>query len=231
MKGTILGVILDMNCDLSILNHLLLFIHAHQSQSHNNRLLFITSGSRNRILYPRKTNQTEKQGNEYKQFHDIDQQIKLITTDNSNNPKISGALSLALTYINKHNLNKEFQSRILLLSSSKDDPSQHISMMNTMFAAQRAEIKIDVCRLTSIKSIYFPQACFLTKGIFKEISDQANLVHYLLYIFLADGDIREELNLEAEKKLDFGATCFCHKKNVDLAFVCSVCLSSSLYFI
>jgi transcription initiation factor TFIIH subunit 3 len=227
MKGTMLVVILDMNCDLSILNHLLLFIHAHQSQSHNNNLLFITSGSRNEILYPRKTNHTEKQGNEYKQFHDIDQQIKKITPNKSNNPKISGALSLALTYINKHNANKELQARILVMSSSKDDPSQHISIMNTMFAAQRAEIKIDVCRLSSLKSVYLPQACFLTKGIFKQVSEHGNLIHYLLYIFLADGEVRDELNLEAEKKLDFRATCFCHKKNVDLAFVCSVCLSSN----
>jgi hypothetical protein len=55
---------------------------------------------------------------------------------------------------------------------------------------------------------------------------------YSLYIailqmaFLPDRYARNYLNLPSQDQVDFRAACFCHKKIVDIGFVCSVCLSS-----
>lgn len=187
MTASVFVVILDLNCNPNIINQLLLFIHAHQSQRHDSNLLFIACGVTNTILYPRNDlKPAQKQGNEYKLFHDIDSMIidglKSVQAGDGF-PKISGAISLALTYCNKFRLkNPSLLARILLMSSSKDDPTQHIAIMNSLFAAQRADIKVDVCRLSETPTIYLPQACYLTNGIFYQISDFDHLIHYLLVL-------------------------------------------------
>jgi hypothetical protein len=104
----LLIVILDMNCDLKIMKHLLLFIHAHVSLGTNQVLLIAANTGKNNILYPRKDLQVKisKDGNVYKQFHDFDTQIEQTLPiaignrdPNSDHPKISGALALGLTCI------------------------------------------------------------------------------------------------------------------------------------
>lgn len=44
-------------------------------------------------------------------------------------------------------------------------------------------------------------------------------------IFLPDQKVRQHLVLPFQLNVDFRAACFCHKKILDIGFVCSVCLS------
>jgi transcription initiation factor TFIIH subunit 3 len=46
--------------------------------------------------------------------------------------------------------------------------------------------------------------------------------------FLPPPAMRELIAVPKQDKVDFRAACFCHKTIVDIAFVCSVCLSSQL---
>ncbi|KAJ3275442.1 RNA polymerase II transcription factor B subunit 4 [Terramyces sp. JEL0728] len=141
--GSLLIVILDLLSDLSALEQIIL---------HGNELLFIGSNTGgNSILYPRDDLEISntRPANVYTQFHAIDTQIEKSLEEaiqkyssQSNYPKLSGAISTALTLVNKLKVRTEgsFLSRIIVFSSSKDDSAQHISMMNAMFAAQRAVI-------------------------------------------------------------------------------------------
>ena len=54
------------------------------------------------------------------------------------------------------------------------------------------------------------------------------LLQYLMMAFLPDVTARTSLIVPSAGGVDFRAACFCHRKVVDIGFVCSVCLSSKL---
>ena len=221
----LLVVIIDLNCENEIVPELTLFLHMYLSLG-STQVLVIGSGVTNTIVYPSRT----IQGNVLKQFHDIDKDMnRLIGLESCSSPKIAGALSLGLAYQNKitnaSGLRLQNTScRFLVLSHSPDDPSQHIAIMNSMFAAQRSHIPIDIIRLSDKPCVFLKQACFITNGNFEIV--KSNLIHHLMFSFLTDPHIRKEFVTTKQQSLDFTCVCFCHKRNVDLAFVCSVCLSS-----
>lgn len=45
--------------------------------------------------------------------------------------------------------------------------------------------------------------------------------------FLPARQMRELVLLPSQDRVDFRAACFCHKKIIDVGYVCSVCLSSA----
>ncbi|KAJ6184502.1 hypothetical protein N7519_005803 [Penicillium mononematosum] len=145
---------------------------------------------------------------------------------------LAGALTLALSHINRRTLawaeehggantedaaadgngggttstnrysasneDERLQSRILVVSvsGSTDAAHQYIPVMNSIFACQRLSIPIDVC-----------------------------LLQYLMMAFLPDQRSRRHLVLPTRVDVDFRAACFCHRRVVDVGFVCSICLS------
>jgi hypothetical protein len=100
---TLLVVILDLNCEVEIIKHLSLFIHAYLSLGTNQVLFIGANTGGNTILYPRKEKvEIAKEGNVYKQFHDFDVQLQqtlpiALQKQSNQHPKISGALALGLT--------------------------------------------------------------------------------------------------------------------------------------
>lgn len=50
------------------------------------------------------------------------------------------------------------------------------------------------------------------------------------WVFLPEPPIREKLVLPPPVKVDYRAACFCHRELIDIGFVCSVCLSSKIFF-
>ncbi|KAI1110985.1 TFIIH subunit Tfb4/p34 [Nemania sp. NC0429] len=161
---------------------------------------------------------------------------------------VSGALSMALSYIHKTSLAFEppktsadpanpttapatkpaapnLHARILVLSVSQSSPAQYIPTMNAVFAASHARIPIDTLALYDAPS-FLQQAAFITGGVF--LSAAANprgLLSYLMFGFLADVDARASLVTPTQDSVDFRAACFCHRRVVDTGFVCSICLS------
>jgi len=160
--------------------------------------------------------------------------------------QMAGALTLALAYINKTTINYSgittdaktaptgidtnempigLQSRILVVSVSGDLAHQYIPIMNTTFAAQRLRIPIDILKLAG-DTVFLQQASDATKGIYMQLRSPQGLIQYLMMAFLPDQMSRKHLTAPTQEVVDFRAACFCHRKVVDVGFVCSICLSS-----
>ena len=121
-------------------------------------------------------------------------------------------------------------SRILILSASPDNSAQYIPTMNAIFAAQRLSIPIDVLTLAS-SSTFLQQAADATGGIHlarTSPASHAGFLQTLMLAFLPDPTARQNLILPSQAQgggVDFRAACFCHRRIVDVGFVCSICLS------
>lgn len=156
---------------------------------------------------------------------------------------IAGALTLALTYINKQttmlssalpNSNTSSQSRgaptllsrILILSVSGDLAYQYIPIMNTIFACQRLSIPIDIAKIAG-DTVFLQQASDATRGTYIKLEHPQGLLQYLMMGFLPDQTSRQNLISPTQVGVDFRAACFCHRDVVDIGFVCSICLSST----
>lgn len=149
-------------------------------------------------------------------------------------PALSGTLSRALCYLNslsrrgmigKAGGSTPIKPRILILQGSSDVQAQYIAFMNSIFSAQKAEIVIDACMLGRLDSSFLQQAVHLTKGVYLKPPRPSAMLQYLLTVFTADSQSRSFLQLPKPTGVDFRASCFCHKRSIDLGYVCSVCLS------
>ena len=166
---------------------------------------------------------------------------------------IGGALSMALTHINKQTIlhaptaasadstalaaladsenthvdRVPLTSRILIVSVSGDLANQYIPVMNSIFAAQRKRIPIDILKLAG-DTVLLQQASDATGGVYMKPDRPEGLLQYLMMAFLPDVTARTSLIVPSAGGVDFRAACFCHRKVVDIGFVCSVCLSSKL---
>lgn len=118
------------------------------------------------------------------------------------------------------------QSRILIVSvsGSSDSAHQYIPIMNGIFACQRLHIPIDVCKLSG-DAVFLQQASDATRGAYMALREPRGLLQYLMMAFLPDQRSRRHLVLPSRVDVDFRAACFCHRKVVDIGFVCSICLS------
>ena len=124
----------------------------------------------------------------------------------TNTTQMAGALSLALSYINKATVlysdtgssaksaatsldstdtEVGLQSRILVLSVSGDLAHQYIPIMNTTFAAQRSRIPIDILKLAG-DTVFLQQASDATKGIYMQLGAPEGLLQYLMIACLPD---------------------------------------------
>lgn len=194
--------------------------------------------------------------------------LLLSTTDpssisSSTSTMVAGALTLALSYINRQNAavaessggatntaesappnassraadanNKNMlHSRILIItvSPAHDLAHQYIPIMNSIFACQRLSIPIDICQIPtpnapSSSTVFLQQACDATKGIYIPMTTATSggLLQYLMMAFLPTQSSRLHLVLPTRVDVDFRAACFCHRRVVDIGFVCSICLS------
>ncbi|MCO5607008.1 hypothetical protein L7F22_061199 [Adiantum nelumboides] len=140
---------------------------------------------------------------------------------------LSGALSLSLCYIQRTLIGgpSHPQPRILCLQCKSDAPQQYVAVMNAVFSAQRSMIPIDTCIVGNEHSAFLQQAAYITGGVYMKPSLPEGIFQYLTVVFATDLHSRRFLQLPRPAGVDFRASCFCHKKTIDMGFVCSVCLS------
>ena len=139
---------------------------------------------------------------------------------------ITGAISRALSAINKlqkHEETLNMKARVLVISVSGDNTIPYVSMMNTIFAAQKMKISIDVCKLGE-KSIFLQQTADATNGVYMDIKYPNGLIQYLSNAFFIEPLLRPMIVLPSNTSVDFRASCFVTNKVVDIGYVCSVCL-------
>lgn len=118
-------------------------------------------------------------------------------------------------------------SRILILSVSGDLANQYIPIMNSIFACQRLSIPIDILKLAG-DAVFLQQAADASGGIYMALDDntRAGFLQYLMFAYLPDQAARNHLIVPGQGEgVDFRAACFCHRRIVDIGFVCSICLS------
>ncbi|KAJ4804610.1 Basal transcription factor complex subunit-related family protein [Rhynchospora pubera] len=140
---------------------------------------------------------------------------------------LSGSLSLALCYIQRifRSGTRHPQPRILCLQGSPDGPEQYVAVMNSIFSAQRLMIPIDSCIVGAQHSAFLQQASYITGGVYLKPQQLDGLFQFLAAAFATDLHSRNFLRLPKPAGVDFRASCFCHKKTIDMGYVCSVCLS------
>ncbi|KAG4301016.1 hypothetical protein PCANB_002644 [Pneumocystis canis] len=236
------------------INEFLVFFNAHLSLNQNNGLAVLASHTNFvQYLYPSvetlSKNDTKEiedsneepisqKSNLYRPFYLMNKQIrenlkKLVekTNKRENQDKstmIGGSLCMALAYVNRiiQNVSKNrLKARILILSVSSDIAFQYIPIMNCIFSAQKKAYIKAFRHLYNIYTTFLQQASDATQGIYLHLNKPKSLLQYLLMVFLPDQKVRQHLVLPFQLNVDFRAACFCHKKILDIGFVCSVCLS------
>jgi hypothetical protein len=107
-------------------------------------------------------------------------------------------------------------------------------------------VTIDVLKILGADSVFLQQASHLTSGTYFRLRDPRGLLQTLLVssvhrhfcaagahsaqtMYLPSPSTRPFMNLPNQDEVDFRAACFCHRRIVDVGYVCSVCLSSACY--
>ncbi|KAJ7647123.1 transcription factor Tfb4-domain-containing protein [Roridomyces roridus] len=224
----------------TFLSQLLAFLNAHIACRHENTLaVFGAFPGKSIMLYSSDTAldsvATDANPNAYPPFAAVDSAVvqhimkELDSLEDEEAPSaLVGAIAKALCYVNRitlpPNTNSKAQAngfhpgvlpdpRILVLSVSPDLSTSYIPIMNAIFSAQKLKATIDVCQIYGPNTVFLQQAAHLTGGSYIFLERRDALLQYLIM-----------------SKVDFRAACFCHKKIVDIGFVCSVCLSSETKF-
>ncbi|TNY17428.1 transcription factor Tfb4-domain-containing protein [Rhodotorula diobovata] len=235
------------------LDHALVFCNAHLALRHENQLaVFAAAPGVSRQLFSSQLSPTSSSSssssspssdtNIYQQFRIVDQQltrgVKDLMRDLPDDPEpganLVGALSTALCHINRLSTTDAFAStaaarrakpRIVVLSVTQDSSAQYVPIMNCIFTAQKNNIEIDVCKVFGPDAVFLQQACHLTSGAYYRLERRAALLQYLLVGFLPGPQAHKALTQPRQDQVDLRAACFCHRRIVDVGYVCSVCLS------
>ncbi|RLV96558.1 RNA polymerase II transcription factor B subunit 4 [Spathaspora sp. JA1] len=277
--------------------NLLVFLNAHLALNNSNQVAFIASSSRgSRFLYPNPSKSYQEVkvsdgGNTsardfvskgmYRQFRIVDKAvleelnefIKEKPDENIDSAsKLSGALSMALTYTNRmltldqsittttasaiasttnastagtssssstttgsstsgsgtgstSTSTTSMTSRILVVSANDDSDVKYIPIMNTIFAAQKMKVSIDIIKLGNQEnSSYLQQPSDATNGIYLHLTDPRGIIQVLSTAYFIEPSLRPYIILPTNSNVNYRASCFITGKAVDLGYVCSVCL-------
>jgi len=222
-----------------LVSAIVLFCNTYSTMHRQNRLQVIACGRQLArgcsVIYPR----TAEGDDWVPQVHTMSQILSsgLVSTQEQDTGKIkienffSRALATALCTINRQvfmggSASSQLQPRILVAQLSKDHAPSHNNVMNCIFSADKAGVPIDALVLkASEESQFLQQACYMTRGIYQRPVDQRDTLQQLLAHSLPSTATRNMLCAPQQKVVEFKASCFCHKKPVEFAFMCSVCLA------
>ncbi|KAJ1920873.1 RNA polymerase II transcription factor B subunit 4 [Tieghemiomyces parasiticus] len=233
------------------LKQCLAFMNAYLALKHDNLLAVLAASDKGcDYLYPTAESEPAAppgesptsdlpDGNLYQRFKHLDDQIlarlrqlMIAPEPEGSLPvpavRLTAALSRALAYINRltHGDNPvPLQPRILVVSASADSSAQYIQMMNCIFACQKLGVPMDACQVYGDDSAFLQQAASITGGVYVRLAHPRGLLEYLMFTFLPDRFARQYLVTPEQGSVDFRAACFCHKRVVDVGYVCPVCLS------
>ncbi|KAJ2761915.1 RNA polymerase II transcription factor B subunit 4 [Coemansia nantahalensis] len=247
-ESSLLVVVLDVNAGAwaqsalpldRALQQAVIFINAYLALNTENRLVVLgTNAHECRYLYPAPGGGAPAHDVQvYEQFRAVDARLLSgaaamvdgAASDGAGHSLVSRALSMALCHIRRtlSSATSKVWPRILVLSAGSDSTREYISLMNSIFAAQKMSVLIDACKVVGPDSVFLQQAADITGGNYVRLdaAGSESLLQTLMFTCLADHYTRGILNAPGNELIDFRATCFCHKRVVDIGFVCSVCLS------
>lgn len=115
-------------------------------------------------------------------------------------------------------------SRVLIITANDTYDSSYIAIMNSIFAAQKMKVSVDVAKLGQLDSPYLQQAADATNGVYLHIREPQGLIQTLATAFFIEPSIRPLVIVPANSNVNYKASCFITGKPVDVGYVCSVCL-------
>jgi len=195
-----------------LLNSVMSLLNQHLMLNPTNQVALVAAHATDcSYLYPDPSGGGQllrQQDGQYEEFYQVETVIKervglVLAKDReggqaSSESLLSGALAMALAYINKQQASRvaseKFSPRLLVMSATGDSAAQYMNYMNVFFTAQKLNIPLDTCMI-------------------------------LTWLFLPGPSLRKMLGAPPPVRVDYRAACFCHRQLVDVGFVCSVCLS------
>lgn len=226
------------------MNAVLTFVNSHMMLHHTNKVAVLAAHATGcSFLYPdteADSNQlSRQQDGQYEVFYLVETAVKqklyrVLMRDTENGRAsqseslLSGAMSMALSHINKElsclGPGQRLNPRLLVMTGTGDSAAQYMNYMNIFFTAQKMAIPIDSCMIMQDSGL-LQQGSDITGGTYLKVEQLGGLLQYLLWIFLPGPKLRKILGAPPRVRVDYRAACFCHRQLVDIAFVCSVCLS------
>ncbi|KAI0663509.1 transcription factor Tfb4 [Cubamyces menziesii] len=236
----------------TFLSQLLAFLNAHIACKDENTLAVFGALPGQSVLLYSSTGEVTTADNEptdsntYRPFKALDATVmnslaeRLESFENAAEEApigLVGCLTKSLCYINRvtsgastpasggEGSSASVDPRILVMSVSPDQSSTYIPIMNSIFSAQKLKVTIDVCKIFGAENVFLQQAAHLTGGAYVQVGKPDALLQYMMMSFLPPPAIRQLIAVPTQDRVDFRAACFCHKRIVEIGFVCSVCLS------
>lgn len=96
--------------------------------------------------------------------------------------------------------------------------------MNSIFAAQKMKLSIDIAKLGPHNSTFLQQPSDATNGIYLHIQDPRGIIQILSTAYFIEPNLRPFIILPTNSNVNYRASCFITGKAVDVGYVCSVCL-------
>lgn len=121
-------------------------------------------------------------------------------------------------------LQTEMSARILVVTANDSHENKYIAIMNSIFAAQKMHVPVDVVKLGMLDSPYMQQAADATNGVYLHNKEPKGLIQTLSTAYFVEPCLRSLIILPTSANVDYKASCFMTGKPVDIGYVCSVCL-------
>lgn len=115
-------------------------------------------------------------------------------------------------------------ARVLVVTANDTYDNNYIGIMNTIFAAQKMKVAIDVAKLGNNSAPYLQQAADATNGVYLHVAEPQGMVQTLATAFFVEPLLRLLVILPTLANVDYKALCFLTGRAVDVGYVCSVCL-------
>lgn len=115
-------------------------------------------------------------------------------------------------------------ARVLVVTANDTYDNNYIGIMNTIFAAQKMKVAIDVAKLGQNSAPYLQQAADATNGVYLHVEQPQGMVQTLATAFFVEPLLRLLVILPTLANVDYKALCFLTGRAVDVGYVCSVCL-------
>ncbi|KAJ6113209.1 hypothetical protein N7512_008533 [Penicillium capsulatum] len=179
------------------------------------------------------------QTNKYRPFRQVEEQVTrnladlMASTDSEDlrgntSTMLAGALTLALSHMNRRTIAwaEEHGGSKLEDAAAEAGAGGGGSGAQGRYSASNDDERLQ-CRLLIISWRRGLPAAGLRryKGVYMSLAEPRGLLQYLMMAFLPDQRSRRRLVLPTRVDVDFRAACFCHRRVVDVGFVCSICLS------